>query len=598
MCDRREIITRVHAGRLTSVFLSVRRSGMLSSAAGFFLLLLVPGCLSPERQAATADRRAREIISRLELNLTDLGADGYDFASPGDRLRRRVPMPDSAPDLPAEVSPGTNGVAVIALEDAMRLGARHNPDYQNRKEAIFRAALSLDVEAEEFRTSWAGALTGRYSDDRSADPAARGLSTSAESSLSRLFSTGASVTSRLAFDLARLLTLDRDTAYGLLADATITLPLLRGSSRDILLEPLTMAERRVIYAMHDFERYRRAFAVRVATEYLGALERKQQIANAEDNYHRLEISLLRVEKMAEAGRLPATHVDQTRQDLLRAGERLIAARRGFLRQLDELKRTLGVPVRVEISLEPEILDRLAGESAVPAASANREVSQLPMADRAPVWRGMTMEDAMREALDHRLDLRVAQGRVEDAVRTVAVARDQLRGNLKLEGGAAYGGRRDLGSVTQGDARINPRRGRYRAVLQLDAPWNRVRERNFYRESMLDLAGARRDYAEKEDDVRQQVREGLRGLDQARASRLIQQRAVLLAERRVESTELFLQAGRAQVRDVLEAQEALVSARNALLEATVRYLGTEWSLLRDMDVLRVDEFARQFEVAPD
>ena len=40
---------------------------------------------------------------------------------------------------------------------------------------------------------------------------------------------GASVAMLIGVDLVKLLTMDRDCAYGVFADATVTVPLLRGS---------------------------------------------------------------------------------------------------------------------------------------------------------------------------------------------------------------------------------------------------------------------------------------------------------------------------------------------------------------------------------
>jgi outer membrane protein TolC len=64
--------------------------------------------------------------------------------------------------------------------------------------------------------------------------------------------------------------------------------------------------------------------------------------------------------------------------------------------------------------------------------------------------------------------------------------------------------------------------------------------------------------------------------------------VRLAESRVESTNLFLELGRAETRDLLEAQDDLVSAQNALTGALVDYRVAELELQRDMGVLQVNE----------
>jgi outer membrane protein TolC len=50
--------------------------------------------------------------------------------------------------------------------------------------------------------------------------------------------------------------------------------------------------------------------------------------------------------------------------------------------------------------------------------------------------------------------------------------------------------------------------------------------------------------------------------------------------------LNLQAGRVEIRDLLEAQEDLLSAQNALTGAAVDYRLAELELQRDLDVLEV------------
>ena len=52
--------------------------------------------------------------------------------------------------------------------------------------------------------------------------------------------------------------------------------------------------------------------------------------------------------------------------------------------------------------------------------------------------------------------------------------------------------------------------------------------------------------------------------------------------------MSLEAGRAQIRDILEAQEALLSAQNALTAAVINYQVTELELQRDVGLLEVDE----------
>ena len=65
-------------------------------------------------------------------------------------------------------------------------------------------------------------------------------------------------------------------------------------------------------------------------------------------------------------------------------------------------------------------------------------------------------------------------------------------------------------------------------------------------------------------------------------------SVDLARRQVDSTEMLLQAGRAIIRDVLDAQSALLSAQNNLAAALVDYRVARLDLAVNMDILHVSE----------
>ncbi len=150
-----------------------------------------------------------------------------------------------------------------------------------------------------------------------------------------------------------------------------------------------------------------------------------------------------------------------------------------------------------------------------------------------------------------------------------------------------GERRTIGTAGLPDAQLRLDRGRYSTGLFFEFPWERTAEQNAYRDSYIALERAVRDVQELEDQIKLQLRNTLRNLLEAREGFRIQAQAVELAGNRVKSAELFLQAGRAQMRDVLEAQEALVLAQNALTAALVNYRVSELDLQRDMGVIEVD-----------
>jgi len=340
------------------------------------------------------------------------------------------------------------------------------------------------------------------------------------------------------------------------------------------------------------------------------LQQFDQLRNAEENYRRLIASTRRASRLADAGRLPEIQVDQARQDELRARNRWISAREAYERRMDTFKTWLGLPTDAAIELDPNELKRLAaaGDMLEPATRPDEPRPQAPPAD-APIELleprqadagPLELEEAraIDLALEQRLDLRVAIGRVDDAQRRIAVAADGLRPDLTLLGSASLGERRALASSDLENANLRFSEGRYSALLGVDLPLERTAERNVYRNSLIDLEQAVRDVQDLEDQIKLEIRSNLRSLLEARESLRIQAEAVKVAERRVASTDLFLQAGRAEVRDVLEAQEALISAQNALTSAVVQYRVTELALQRDLGVLEIDENGLWREFIPE
>jgi outer membrane protein TolC len=118
--------------------------------------------------------------------------------------------------------------------------------------------------------------------------------------------------------------------------------------------------------------------------------------------------------------------------------------------------------------------------------------------------------------------------------------------------------------------------------------DRKQERNAFREAFIDLERQKRSLDLLEDSIKQEVRQSYRSLNQARETFEIQKLALELALKRVESTDILVQAGRADTRDFLESQEDLLSAQNALTSAVVEHTIARLNFLLDIESLDVDE----------
>ena len=230
------------------------------------------------------------------------------------------------------------------------------------------------------------------------------------------------MTVNLALDLVKLLTQGKDSSFGIFGDATIAVPLLRGAGRFVVEEPLKQAERDVIYAIYGFERFKRGFAVSIASEYYSVLELQEEADNERENYRWLIEATRRARRMADAQRLEETQVDQTEQDELKARDSWVQAIRSHESRLDQFKLLLGLPVDAAVELDHSELDRLVQSTTFPAPPP--QDTQVP-ADTpvvvTPPSRGAAAPSSSRPSRpsrspSNRLDLRVAVGRVRRAAR--------------------------------------------------------------------------------------------------------------------------------------------------------------------------------------
>jgi len=589
-------------------------------------LLTLAGCRTPTDYHREADEVAYEIVAErqdqalgrvepftIERPSTILRRrllEGQDLTMSGpwslgtDRLEVIDHWPDDTYQAEITLDPVAvlpeDGPVKITLVEALQIGARNSLAYQLQKESVFRTALSLDLARNEFRDIFSQRIQSILDADTTSGETAAGATQTSASGWSRVLEDGTTLTAQLAIDLANLLT-GGASALGIGGDASVTIPLLAGSGRHIQREALTQAERDVLYALWQFEQYKKTFAVNVAREYLSVLAQQDQVDNAEANYQRNILSARRSRRLADAARLREIEVDQAVQAELDARQRWIRAVQNYEGALDGFKELLGLPVDARIELDRGELGNLTAEMSAamidltePPRDPNEVVPadaviEVPPPDMANAGRyEIDPDHAVRLAFANRPDLREAQERVFDAQRQVVIAADALGAELTLFGSVDSGGRRSGLGATADDAQLRLDRATWRALLTLDLPIERTAERRAYRESLIALERSVREVQALEDQIKLSVRNRLRSLLSLRESVQINAKGVQVAEKRVRSVNMFLEAGEAQIRDLLEAQSALLGAQDALTSAIVNYRVAELELQRDMGLLQVDE----------
>jgi outer membrane protein TolC len=600
--------------------------GLIVSCA----LLALSGCRSPESYRTQADDVAGKILDESWQAAMGRTEDGFTIEPASDTLRRRLLLDQHLPmRVPASAGSGDDvlikqwpdaryfadrrdgddgelgkgAVPVISLDEALMIAASNSRNYQGQKETVYQAALRLDLQRNSFRSIWSSVLNTTTSSSLGANSETNGILNQDSVSVSRRFKNGSQLMGLFAIDLAKLLSGSKESSRGVRLDTSLSIPLLRGSGEFVVAEPLTQAQRDVVYAIYTFERFKRTFAVGIASEYLSVLQQFDRVQNAVDNYERVVTSTRRAKRLGDAGRLPEIQVDQSVQDELRARNSWITSVQSAETALDRFKITLGLPTDALIGLDNSVFEELLSSPAYarylePRAtdrSSDVEQSVLP-ADAPVVLEPVSMDDAgameipeadaILIALMNRLDLRVAVGGIVDAQRGAAIAADNLRADVTLLGSASIGEGRSLGSAGSDNAQLRTDRGFYSLLVGIDLPIERTAERNQYRNALIAYEQTVRQLQNVEDSVKFDVRRVLRTLLEARESIKIQAESVRVAQRRVDSTNLLLQAGRAEIRDLLEAQNALNSAQNALTSAVVSYRIGELEFQRDLGVLEV------------
>ncbi|MBN2309162.1 MAG: TolC family protein [Candidatus Hydrogenedentes bacterium] len=375
---------------------------------------------------------------------------------------------------------------------------------------------------------------------------------------------GAEIALGLTSNFLRYVTGDPRVTTSSALTGSITQPLLRGAGHKIAAENLTQAERDLLYQLRSFTRFRKEFAVDVASNYYRILQSRDAARNTWQGYQAFVEAFERDQAHAEVGRITQADLGRSQQAKLNAEVSWIAAVRSYRQSMDEFKILLGLSTDAPVVLEPGELTRLR----------ERGISSIPLSTEA----------AVDVALVSRLDLYTVRDEVDDAERKLAVAANALKPGLDL----IVTGQVDTVPEDDAFSELDWQRARWSAGFDLDLPFDRKSERNAYRRALISHERAAREFDLAVDGVKLEVREAWRDLNEAEATYRIRQIAVDLNQRRVEEQKLRAELGRATALDQIDAQNDLVSAQNGLTAALVSHTIAKLRLWLDMGILYIKE----------
>ena len=490
--------------------------------------LLVASCVTPEEALLAADDSAYALLSK---NAEEVFGEASDFSiePPVDSLRQRL------------MSGELTGPVELNLLACLEIASEDSPAYQSEKEGLYLSALDLRLEQWQFESQF---FFG-------AEASAPADTVTVSTGLQKALGTGATILADIGSNMLAVVSSDQPFSALGAATFSITQPLLGGASAEVIREPLTQAERNLVYSVRSFERYRRSFALDLAFQYFQLIESIRNFEIETKNFEGLLLLAERNDALAEAGQLNDIEADQARQDTLESSNRLLELDARVKKLLDNFKLLLGLPVGVEIVLQESSFD----------VFLESEEYLLSLEEKSAI------ETSFRSRLDY---LNRADATL-DSERRVYVAEEALKAGLELKGDTSY----------QGPGELD-----WSAGLSFDLPINQIPQQNSYRSSLISLEKSVRDEQFLKDSIVAGLRDNIRNLHNSIEGVAIQQSSIELAKKRVESTDMNLAAGRSDTRSVLEARRALVSAQNSLAAAERERLTARLSLCFDLGILRV------------
>ena len=126
----------------------------------------------------------------------------------------------------------------------------------------------------------------------------------------------------------------------------------------------------------------------------------------------------------------------------------------------------------------------------------------------------------------------------------------------------------------------------RAGPVLDLPLDRVPEQHDYRRALLALEERRRDYDDRADTIRLEVRDGYSKLLETADRYQVASEGLTVAHKRLKTASVLLQYGQASSRRVLDAQHDLYDARNVATNMLIDTRSPRSDFYRDTESLQV------------
>lgn len=326
-----------------------------------------------------------------------------------------------------------------------------------------------------------------------------------------------------------------------------SIPFLRGAG-PVAQESLIQSERNVVYAARKFEVFRRAFMVRITTEFLSLQVLRRRLLHQEVSLAYYEQKASRAMALFQAGRTKRLDAANAENDVLSSRSQVAQLWEQYRLAVDQFKRLIGYPIDDPIMISKEAL-----------ALAVPEVD---------------MNSAVVTSLANRLDLQTERDQLVDLQRSIRNAENNLLPDLNLNLQADAPNKENIGWDG-----LNPsfRGTNYSAGLSFGIPLDREIERLNVRQAQINLERAQRAFILYRDTVVINVRAAVRDIDAFLFTLDLQRRNVRVAQLAIDQIEVDPDRF-----DLLQTQNAIEKLQQAQDDRDGAFRDVQVSILKYLE----------------
>ena len=440
----------------------------------------------------------------------------------------------------------------LDLNQALSLATIHSRELQNKRDNLYKSGLSLLGTKRDFSIELTGTLDYIFNSSIDNEDSNNG---SLKFNASRILPTGGTLALSGNSNIDSLSFTNRSsTTYDNYLGLRIDQPLLAGAGYNASHESLIQAKRDMTYSLRAFALERQEFSVSIMTKFYDLLIKKAVLDNTSANVKQSTQLRERSEAMFRVQRAPSIDVLRAKQQELSSINQLSKTEAEFDIQLRRFLLDLGMPIEQKTIITGEI----------------------------PEVTSITQNEAtyLVNAKQRRLDLQTATDKVADSQRRIKQARNLLRPKLNLYG--------EVGMTAEKTESLSDQelQDNYGAGLTLEIPFDLRDERDALKKASLDLAADVRALASKTDEVSLEVMDNFTSLAFLRESVKIEKMNIDIAIKRAKNAMFLFKNGDLLNRDVVEAENELLDARNSYVRVLAQHEIQRIELLRNSGTLDI------------